>query len=255
MKEKFHSSWESSSRWYDKIVGKDGHYYHKNILLPNLENHFKERNRISLLDIGCGQGILASSFPDFKEYVGIDVAPSLIAAAKKKQLPSHYQFLVGDVSKPLAVKKNHFTHALLMLSLQNMSNPDVVIKNIEPHLQEGGKLMIILNHPCFRIPKHSSWDIDQKKFVQSRKINTYLSPQKIPIQTHPGKKESPTTWSFHHPLSSYFEMLGKSDFAVYALEEWCSDKISTGKYAKMEDRARSEFPLFLALFCVKLKTF
>jgi hypothetical protein len=32
-----------------------------------------------------------------------------------------------------------------------------------------------------------------------------------------------------------------------AMEEWVSDKKSTGKFATVENRARAEFPLFLTL--------
>jgi hypothetical protein len=34
---------------------------------------------------------------------------------------------------------------------------------------------------------------------------------------------------------------------IDALEEWTSDKESEGKASRMENKARSEFPLFLAL--------
>jgi len=37
------------------------------------------------------------------------------------------------------------------------------------------------------------------------------------------------------------------------LEEWTSDKVSAGKSARAENRARSEFPLFLAIKAVKIK--
>ena len=28
------TSWETSSAWYDKIVGAKGHYYHEQVILP-----------------------------------------------------------------------------------------------------------------------------------------------------------------------------------------------------------------------------
>jgi len=39
---------------------------------------------------------------------------------------------------------------------------------------------------------------------------------------------------------------------VNDLEEWTSNKLSVGKAAKSENRARAEFPLFLALRSVKI---
>jgi hypothetical protein len=36
------------------------------------------------------------------------------------------------------------------------------------------------------------------------------------------------------------------------MEEWCSDKKSEGAAARMEDRARKEFPLFLTILASKV---
>ena len=74
-----------------------------------------------------------------------------------------------------------------------------------------------------------------------------MSEQKIPIVTSPGKSQSETTWSFHYPLSSYFSFLQNAGFVVQDLQEWCSDKESLGKAARWENRARKEFPLFMAI--------
>jgi hypothetical protein len=37
------------------------------------------------------------------------------------------------------------------------------------------------------------------------------------------------------------------------MEEWTSDKVSVGKAAKGENRARAEFPLFMAIRAVKVR--
>ena len=69
---------------------------------------------------------------------------------------------------------------------------------------------------------------------------------------HPGKGDSPVTWSFHRPLSEYFKILKDNRFTVQILEEWSSDKESEGSAARMENRARAEIPLFLAIKAIKL---
>jgi hypothetical protein len=42
-------------------------------------------------------------------------------------------------------------------------------------------------------------------------------------------------------------MLNKAGFMIAKIEEWTSDKESEGKTAKQENRARAEFPLFMAI--------
>ena len=79
-----------------------------------------------------------------------------------------------------------------------------------------------------------------------------MTPLKIPIQTHPSQQDlSPSTWSFHRPLSAYSAALKQAGFMIDQIEEWCSDKQSIGKMASMENRSRKEFPLFLALSAVR----
>ena len=73
----------------------------------------------------------------------------------------------------------------------------------------------------------------------------------IPVSMHPGMKNSPVTWSFHHSLQDYSNMLFDAGFCIEKLEEWSSDKESEGKKAKMENRARNEFPLFLCIIAKK----
>ena len=88
--------------------------------------------------------------------------------------------------------------------------------------------------------------------MQARKIFRYMSPLEIPISIHPGKKEkSPSLYSYHYPLSSYSQWLEENHFSILRMEEWISDKTSTGKYAKMENRSRREIPMFLAITAKK----
>jgi hypothetical protein len=54
-------------------------------------------------------------------------------------------------------------------------------------------------------------------------------------------------------LQFYFKALRKAGFLVSRLEEWNSQKKSQpGPRADAENRARKEFPLFLALEAVKV---
>jgi len=246
-----HTSWEESGDWYDKIVGEKGHYYHEHVIFPRLLKLINLSPSSSLLDLACGQGVLGRQLPPSVKYVGIDASPRLIQAAQKYR-KKNVLFYVGDVSETLSLEVDSFTHGTLILAAQNIEQIKRVFQNFQKHLKPGGQLIIVLNHPCFRIPRQSGWIVDPIKKLQSRRIDRYMSPLKIPISTHPGQKErSVQTWSYHIPLSHYCQLLKETGFYIESLEEWCSDKMSTGKTAVMENRARKEFPLFLALSAIK----
>lgn len=247
------TSWEKVDKWYDASVGEKGHYYHQNVIFPKLFKLINIKKINSLIDIGCGQGVLARYLPEKVSYLGVDLSPSLIKSAKKMAKQKNHFFEVGDATQALDFQQSEFDAATMILSLQNMRDQASAIKNAAKNLKNGGLLAIVLNHPCFRIPRQSSWQVDQAKKIQYRRIDRYFSPLEIPIDAHPGKKtDSAQTWSFHYSLTDYFTWLKQASFAVIALEEWCSDKESTGGAAKMENRARLEFPLFMALIAKKI---
>lgn len=245
------TSWEPVSKWYSSNVGEQGHYYHQKIVLPGvmqLLNINSKQKGSALLDLACGQGVLARHLPKEMQYTGIDASKTLIKEAQKQDKGANHQYIVGDVTKPLAIPKQAFTHSTIILALQNISQPENVLHNAAQHLVKGGKLIIVLNHPCFRIPRQSSWQVDKPKKIQYRRIDRYMSSLEIPIQAHPSKGEaSPSTVTFHHPLSAYSQWLHDAGFAIELMSEWCSDKVSTGSAATMENRSRDEFPLFLAI--------
>ena len=187
------------------------------------------------------------------EYVGIDLASALIREANNKKINQNHKFLIADVSKELPIKKNNFDYGAIVLALQNIKKPFGVIRNFSKHLKNSGRLVIILNHPAFRIPHHSSWVEDGvgNNKIQYRRIDDYMTPQEILILANPGKIKSEKTFSYHYPLSAYSEMLFDNGFCIEKIEEWVSDKKSTGSNAKVEDRARKEFPLFMAIIARK----
>ena len=243
------AKWDSSENWYTSCVGEHGHYYHQAVIWPNALRMLGKFT--SLLDLGCGQGVLARQLPKSCEYVGIDQSKALIASAKK--MTKEHAFFVSDARGPLPIEKKDFDRATFILSLQNMEHGSDAILTASSHLKKMGKLLLVLNHPCFRIPRQSSWGIDEQMKLQYRRINSYMRSQEIPIQTHPGKQEnSANTFSYHHPLSDLCSWLQKGKLMIESLEEWCSDKKSEGKMARMEDRARKEIPLFLTILAVKV---
>jgi SAM-dependent methyltransferase len=239
------TSWEEVGKWYHGLVGEEGHYYHRQIIIPGVLRLLGKVD--SLLDLACGNGILARHLPAEVPYCGIDASSSLIKAAKQKG-DNLRLFHVGDIVKPLTLEKKDFSHATLILAAQNLSAPDLTFRNASHHLREGGQLILVINHPCFRIPRQSSWGVDEEKKIQYRRIDRYHSEMKIPIQMHPSQKGlSSSTLSFHHPLASYSQWIYEAGFAIDLLEEWYSDKKSEGKMARMENRSREEIPLFLAI--------
>lgn len=249
------TSWETVEKWYKKAVGEEGHYYHQHVVIPGVLRllALDQTTSPSLLDLACGQGILGKHIQNNISYTGIDISPSLIKAATQVDKNPNHVYLIGDALKPLPTNKEDFTHATIVLAIQNFEEPFLAIKNAAKHLISNGRLVIAMNHPCFRVLRQSSWKVDEVQKIQYRRVDRYSSPLKISIQAHPSKGEqSSSTWSFHHPLATFSLWLNQAGFTIELIEEWYSNKVSTGKAAKMENRSRQEIPLFMAIKAIKI---
>jgi len=245
------SSWENVAGKYHKLMGEAGGYYHQQLIIPKSLALLELTKDSRVLEFACGQGAFARALPKELFYTGIDLAPTLINFAEKLNKNRYFNFKVGDITKLLPLTDQYYSHCLIILALQNIKDTALVIKNAAKFLEPGGRFLIVLNHPMFRIPRQSGWRIDHKNKIQYRYLNRYYSDMEIPINMTPGGKKAELTWSFHHPLAYYSELLRKNGFLIEKIAEWISDKSSKGKAAQMENRARSEIPLFMALLSVK----
>lgn len=252
MKKNFsRGSWQGVAPWYNRVTEQgQGHYYHQHTVIPGALKLLDLNSDSKLLDLACGNGVLANSIPDRVEYLGIDIAADLVNSARKSDHNPKHKYMVFDVTKPLEIP-NDFTHAAIILALQNIRAPEKALNNASQHLKKDGVLTIVLNHPAFRIPRQSSWGLDTDRKIQYRRIDKYMSPMDIPINMNPSDRNSQITMSYHHPLADYSKMLKDTGFVIDEVEEWTSDKESQGRAAKMENRSRSEIPLFLAIKAVK----
>jgi 2-polyprenyl-6-hydroxyphenyl methylase/3-demethylubiquinone-9 3-methyltransferase len=100
----------------------------------------------SMLDIGCGEGLLASRLApdDFERYTGIDTAPSAIARAKRLE-NDRVTFLVSDWSSP---GLGTFDFVVCNEILYYVEDPDVMLEHLREVLEPGGYLLSsVWRHP------------------------------------------------------------------------------------------------------------
>jgi len=253
------TAWEAQAGWYDRHQKSGGDDFYQELILPAVSRQLQVEKGARILDVACGQGVVGRHLAESGIHtLGVDASPSLIDAANRRATATE-KYLVGDATAlvPLLSKelgKERLDGATAVLAMQDLDPLEPVLHGIASVLKPGARLVIVLTHPCFRIPKHSGWGFDEETDVQYRRIENYLSPQRLPIITHPGRPASESqTWSFHRPLSTYINGLGGSGFGVVGIEELCSHRRgSQGRRSAAEDRALSEIPLFLVITGLRL---
>jgi SAM-dependent methyltransferase len=241
------TSWEKSAGWYDGIIGAQGSEIYQRVVIPGALGLLKPARGEAVLDLGCGQGVFARSLAAKGCAVtGLDAAPSLIRKAREYPSREPIHYLARDAAHLHGL--GPFDAVSAILALQNMPHPDQVCHAAAAALRPGGRMLWVMNHPCFRIPRQTSWGWDEEKKIQYRRLDVYASKLSIPILMHPGKHGSESTTSFHHSLTDLMGFGLRAGFLLAGLEEWVSEKQSEpGPRSRAENRARREFPLFLAL--------
>src|SRR3989344_3762249 len=241
------TSWGHVANWYHEHVSESDDTYHEKVIKPNLLRVLGDVKGKSVLDVACGQGFFSRALASEGAHVtAADIAPELIAIAKKLG-PASITYLVAPASR-MPLPDSSFDAAVCVLALQNIKDLSGALAQVSHVLKQGGTFVIVLNHPAFRIPRHSEWGFDADASVQFRRIDRYLSESSYTIQMHPGSDPGATTLSYHRPLQLYMKELAKHGFVLAGIEEWISHRVSEkGPRAEAEDRARKEFPLFLML--------
>lgn len=245
------TSWGNVAKWYDDVVN-DPDSYQASVLLPNVKRLVSANKGDRILDIACGQGFFSHALAGDGAFVtGVDISPELISIAKKHAGHTE-EFFVTPSHSLSAFRDNSFDVAICVLAMQNIERMAETMKDAQRVVRKKGKLILVINHPAFRIPGKTHWGFDEKTDTQYRRVDGYMGEVRAEIDMHPGKATKEKTYSFHHPIQVYSKNLANAGFSISRIEEWMSHKESgNGPRKAAEDRARREFPLFMCFECIK----
>ncbi len=259
------------AEWYDELVGDKGSEYQREVIIPGVLRLLDMKigpgptQNLSVLDLGCGRGVLCRKLARAGcDVVGIDAAEPLIAAARRRseeeKLVIRYE--ITDATKLIddkgnlgaGLKPESMDAVTIVLAIQNMTPLTPIWQACRSgDAEASGTLILVMMHPSFRIPRQSDWSWQESDGGwQGRITRQYLTSEKIDIETHPGLaaagKNSSSTAHFHRPLQAYINTLGNAGLLTDHMGEWISHKISqAGPKKAALDRARKEIPLFMAI--------
>lgn len=261
------TSWEAVAGWYDELISEKRNDHYDNVIIPGTLRLVQPAPGQRLLDVACGQGVMSRALAGVAEgvsVVGVDAAPSLVAAAERRAAEagrtgsadagSRPVFIAGDARELVGpgLDPASFDGAVCVMGLGNIDPLAPMMRRVAELLRPGGAFTWVITHPAFRAPGQTGWGWDTAKGRQFRRVDGYLSAGQKAIQMHPGAAPDVTTWTFHRPLQHYFHAMAEAGLLVAALEEWAAVRTSQpGPRAAEENRIRAEIPLFMAVRAVK----
>lgn len=271
------TNWDALTEWYDGWVGKEGSTLHRELAIPATLELLAPRRGERILDVGAGQGVLAPHITEADaSYVGVDASVRLLQRARKHH-GQHGTFLMGDacnLHKHASLQRGSFDGVVFLLSIQDMDPLPSVLESAAWALRGGGRIVILMIHPCFRVPRQSGWGWQEQRKVQYRRIDSYLTPLAVPMKEFANGRKGQSR-CFHRPLQQYINGLSEHGLLLERMEEITSYKHflaeplthkrrrgnvvgilnreqAKGSRARAENRAYQEIPLFMGLRARKL---
>jgi ubiquinone/menaquinone biosynthesis C-methylase UbiE len=244
------TSWDPLAHWYDGWVGSAGSEHHREVAIPALIELLDPQSGEKILDVGAGQGVLAPYLAQAgAQYTGVDASLRLIRLAQQRH-GNEGRFIVGDARNLSALREIHkgeFDGATFLLSIQDMDPLDVVLHSAAWALKPGGRIVLLLTHPAFRVPRQSGWGWDEGRKLHFRRVDRYLTPLAVPMKSLPGRRNAATR-SFHRPIGAYINSLATAGLLVEHMMEIPAHKIEAApSRVEAAHRARQEIPLFLGI--------
>lgn len=234
--------------WYTGWVGAQGSDHHRRLAVPALLELLHPAAGERVLDVGCGPGVLAPHVAAAgARYTGVDASRKLIHFARRHH-GAHGRFVVGDATRLAecdSLTADGFHAAAFLLSIQDIDPLEDALASAAWALREGGRMVLLMTHPCFRVPRQSGWGWDEGRRLQFRRVDSYLGRLSVPMKAHAG---GGATRSYHRPLAAYVNGLAACGLLVDHVREIARPSESQ---ARAERRASREIPLFLALRAIK----
>lgn len=179
-----------------------------------IDKHFKNTNKISILDVGCASGELPFYLKNrFKtdDVHGFDISPKLVKNAKERFGSSNINFTVADAENFKFNRKFDVITATSVLSYFN--DPYKVFDNIFKHLNKKGLFMVtgVFNdwnldvRLQYRMEKDKKWEersvLNQNSvkrvsdFLNKKGYKFKFTEQIMPFEIPPHKDHPIRSWT------------------------------------------------------------
>ena len=222
----------------DQITqGRDVSYCH--VLEPTMLDLVQDCDRTSVLDMGCGVGILTTKLAEVSgRVIGIDISGESIGLARQHaSKSSNVAFSAISIEDFATGAEERFTLITANMVLMTVLDLQSALCAVARLLSSRGKFVLTVTHPCFW-PTY--WRYDKADWFDYSKEIPIEAPFRLSLD---GQSEFITT-HVHRPLEQYFSALHTCGLAVTSLIE-----PQPRGHVQSEYLRTWQSPRFLAMVC------
>jgi ubiquinone/menaquinone biosynthesis C-methylase UbiE len=143
--------------WYDALTRSMPLY--RELVLPAMMELVGDRANLSILDLGCGSGLVARELArGGARVVGVDISARMLEIARKREReePLGVRYIREDAQSLDALSDNAFNGVTCGMALMNIEDLDACAQAVKRVLKPGGWFVASITHPCFQTPE-SDW--------------------------------------------------------------------------------------------------
>jgi SAM-dependent methyltransferase len=201
-----------------------------------------------ILDAGCGEGYFSRKLADLgATVIGVDQSAKLIAAAQSMADGSDSSFAVGDITSMGNLDLPPIDVVVANHTVNDLPDPDPAFHEFAQVLKPGGRVVILMLHPCFYATRT---DRERRAISDdATSAEIYFTPRHLSDHFIVAGLRSPAPASrYLRSLSDYVEGLERSGFCCIHLTE---PRPSPQQWADRWWRENFRHPLFLLITAEK----
>lgn len=170
---------------------------------------FSKLNGENVLDLGCGYGFYTNYFKSIgANVIGIDGSEAMIKLAR--ELYSNCDYLLADITQPLAFADETFDIILCNQVLMDIQNVEAVFSECKRLLKKDGIFYYSIVHPAFY---DCHWLEDKNGYKYAKAMEKYIQSYKF-LNEFWGE-----TTHFHRPLSYYLNVAADNGLLLVNTDE------------------------------------
>lgn len=215
--EALQSRWDINASYWAQIMREHRDRYRNELTDPAMLKVMGEPAGMTVLDAGCGEGYLSRILAEKGAIVrGVDSSTKLIEAARVQNIDNTLpiSFDIANV-EDLPYTSEMFDLVICNHLLNDLYDPSKPIREFSRVLRTGGRLIILILHPCF-YNKHTERDQTTNGLIASSYFETRSIEQPFEVD---GLTSPVANTAWFRPLEFYTEELCKSGFSITSLTE------------------------------------
>lgn len=225
--------WDEFADSWIEFVRSGKNYYMEYMNGPALKRRIGDVEGKKVLDMGCGEGCWSKFFAkEGAEVTGIDLSDALVKAAieEEKRHSLGIKYFVADAADLNMLESESFDLVFSFMALMDIRNYQRAISEASRVLKKGGRLVVVIEHPCFEMGRVldgkvvGGWETrlnkDGSKEYLYYWVADYLREHSYIFEwRHDRLSSSFVTTAFHRPLSDYVNALTKAGLVITGLDE------------------------------------